>query len=205
MLCHPPTKVLKCKRSLSTDGFVWELWQRWSRVWIPDNSHVAFFSFALFSVLTCHCLQTVVSCITSLDSRRSNCQECRLSSATHQPPPVTQHQGKSLGWATLHFSRQMSEIFQLTASDQMLEMQRGRWLWWDPHRPPGVKEAVDGLLKRYNSDPRPSQNLISPLTTELFHVLSLITIHCSLRYLHIHQGLTKEQKKARNLGFIIGI
>ena len=36
------------------------------------------------------------------------------------------------------------------------DAERKRGLWWDPHRPPGVKEAFDGLLKRYNSDPRPS-------------------------------------------------
>ena len=121
--------------------------------------------------------------------RTSNCQECRLSSALTSPATSHAILGKGLGRTTLHFSRQASEIFHHLAgcvrlSDQMLEKALMR-----PHRPPGVKEAVDGRMKRYNSDPPTSSKLISPLRRGLFHVPSLITI------LYADQILTKGQRR----------
>ena len=59
MLCHPPTKVLKCKRSLSTDGFVWELWQRWLRM---SSSRQFPHRLFLFCPLLCSDMPLLADC-----------------------------------------------------------------------------------------------------------------------------------------------
>ena len=143
MLCHPPTKILKCtaKQSAvcSTNGFIWEckgLATMIKTCQAPDSSHVALSPFSVLPLPLFSPLWRAIAC-------RLLFHVLLQKTAAHQTvrsvafllPPLTCYQscntGKSLGWTTLHFSQQTSEIFQpgvvdISVSDQMFEMQRGR-------------------------------------------------------------------------------
>ena len=135
----------------------------------PDSSHVALSSFY---VLPSTSLPTplwraiaLLDCYFMYYCRRQR-QRIKVSRVslffsphlTCYVPPVMQYRaGKSLGWTTLHFSLQLFQLMRvvswyqcLTKCWRYMQRERGRGgVWWDPHRPPGVKEGVDGLLKRW--------------------------------------------------------